>query len=108
MVIFSSCADESDQLGLVNSKEAMMTEWKVDRKGGSESWEVSEGPIRIWVSNGHINNPGHWTMHCTALGMNAVDLRLPADQEAKLAKGMALNMVKNEIKKLSSAIAKLA
>lgn len=84
-----------------------MGKWKEETKGGTTSCEIVEGPIRIWVGNGHIRNPDFWTLHCPALGMNTVNLKLPADQAADLAKMMAVNMVRNEIKKLSAAIAKL-
>ncbi len=78
------------------------------RGAGATSWSATSGPIKISVVKNHINNPDYWVMHCHELGMDTVNTKLPSTEPAKVAQTMAINLVRNKLKELSAAVAKLS
>lgn len=88
-----------------------MTKWSAEQKMTDterNSWSVQSGPLRIWVGQ-HINNPSTWTFHCPAIGMDAIDTRMPieSDPDGSLGRGIAVNMVTLKLRELASALRKI-
>ena len=79
--------------------------WEKEYK--KDIWHIEAGEIKISIIRNHVMNPGFWTMHCHAMRMDTIDLKLPSDQPAELAQVMAINVVRNKLKELSSALGKV-
>ncbi len=79
--------------------------WEKEYK--QDIWRIEAGEIKISIIRDHVLNRGYWTMHCHALRMDTVNLKLPSDQPVELAKDMAISMVRNKLKELSSALGKV-
>jgi hypothetical protein len=71
-------------------------------------WRVKSGPLTVIVVSGYIYNPDFWVVSCHALGMDAVNTKLPATYSATLAQKVALNLVRFELEMLSKSLAKLS
>ena len=90
-----------------------MSEWKdytSYRQSGKRvttAFELKSGEIRIVITKAHLNNPGYWTIHCRAVGIDTYDTKLPADQPAELAQQMAINIVSNKLRDLAASLRKV-
>jgi hypothetical protein len=93
-----------------------MAEWKDatsyrqgDRASGRQpnAWRISDGNVSIWVGKGSIYNPGKWTMHCRAVGMDTVSLVLDADQPKEIAQDLALVKAANRAREIAKQIERM-
>ena len=91
-----------------------MSEWKDCTRYSRDqrvriptAFELQSGEIRIVITKAHLYNPGYWTMHCRAVGIDTYDTKLPADQPAELAQQMAINIVSNKLRDLAASLGKV-
>ena len=73
----------------------------------ARAWNIKVECLYIRVRKDTTHNPGYWTMDCPALHMEEVDLKLPSDQDAELAQGIAINLVKNKLRELAASLSKI-
>ena len=78
------------------------------RKRGEEnkpadSWEYQTEYLRIWISTGHIYNPGKWVITCHALGFDAVPMKCEvlSPEHAQL---LALQIILEHLAKMISSL----
>lgn len=67
----------------------------MSRAEGFSSWEIEINTMNITVLNGHINCPGEWVMHCSALNIRTCPLKAETDVKAKIE---AIEIIMNKLK----------
>jgi len=58
--------------------------WEEESYSDSKCFEIKTGNISITITNGHIDNPGEWVMHCYDLGIKTHSLNVKTIREAQL------------------------
>lgn len=87
-----------------------MAEWKdtTSYSRGQEriptSWTLKRGNVAVVVVQRHRMNPGFWTMHCSALGMDTVDTKLPDGVPAETAQNCAKTMAANRAREIAKLL----
>ena len=71
------------------------------------SWTAKVGDISVTVTKAHRRNPGKWTMHCHALGMDTVCTGLPDTVDPETAQFAAKNMASSKARGIASELSKL-
>ena len=68
------------------------------------SWTTKTESLSITVTKGHLYYKGEWVMHCFAVGMDTVQMKIPADSTPEQAQNRAIEMVKRRLNILSSSL----
>jgi hypothetical protein len=77
-----------------------------DEERRPTTWELKQGRLRIVVTCSHVEYRGKWVLRCANLGLDLYPLPIDPASPDQVAKKYALDLVRNEVKRMLYALEK--
>ena len=75
-----------------------------DKERVPTAWTTNTSELSITIVKAHIYYPGQWVMHCFALSMDTIKMKIPDTATTSQAQELAVKMVKDRLEKLLDSL----